>query len=376
MEIVYYPNMFMDSDHLLKSLLLTWGKVKTIVPPSQKEYIDAYLAGDIKNETHYPLETYKQIYDAAGTDILDFMVISDDERLRASEKMFDLIVNWNKDTGFYDDLKINSLDDLMGKTVEWYWFLHEKLEEELVGLMLEEQLVVNWALGEIVGYQEVGKSYMSIIAEEIKSSRKTRLITDDEFFVASKSGLNLDRLSEKTDKNQYVLISVAIPKVFIDEKTTAMLTWKEITKIRKELLPYAEPFYKEVEEYQHKINSLTQQGQDDEAFNTFCEFCERVAKSFRPFSKETGKILRVVTQSDAIGLLNGIVFPTLKLLHPDPNLAKICDTLAVSSTAGKYTLKSMFEFSGFEYLENLNRALNIERFKKTMTCLIPKSLKK
>ena len=135
--------------------------------------------------------------------------------------MFDLIVNWNKDTGFYDDLKINSLDDLTGNTVEWYWFLHEKLEEGLVGLMPEERLVVNWAPGEIVGYQEVGKSYMSIIADEIKSSRKTRLITDDEFFVASKSGLNLEKVKELTDQNQYGLISVAIPKVLIIDKIEA-----------------------------------------------------------------------------------------------------------------------------------------------------------
>lgn len=367
--------MFINSDHLLKSLLLTWGNVKTIVPPSQKEYIDAYLAGDIKNQTDYALETYKQIYDNAGSEILDFLIISDDERAGASEKMFDLIVNWNKDTGFYDDLKIHSMDDLIGKTFEWYWFFHEKLEEGLVDLMLEEQLVVNWAPNEIVAYQEVGKAYMSIIAEEIKSIRKTRLITDDEFFVASKSGLNLDVVKEKSDKNQYNLISLAIPKVFIDEETTSKLTWKDIVKIRKELLPYAEGFYSEVEEYQNKINELTQQGHDDEAFNEFCEFCERVANSFRPFSKETGKLLRIATQSEAIGLLNGIILPTIKLINPDPSLAKICDTLAVSSTAGKYKLKSMLGSSGFEYLENLNRKLNIERFKKTMTCLIPNNLK-
>ena len=126
---------------------------------------------------------------------------------------------------------------------------------------------------------------------------------------------------------------------------------------------------------QNKINELTQQGHDDEAFNEFCEFCERVANSFRPFSKETGKLLRISTQSEAIGLLNGIILPTIKLINPDPSLAKICDTLAVSSTAGKYKLKSMLGSSGFEYLENLNRKLNIERFKKTMTCLIPNNLK-
>ncbi len=91
MEIVYYPDMFITSEELLKGLVLSWGKVSTIVPPSQMKYIDAYLAGEVRSETHYALETYRKIYDVFGNSILDFTVISDDERSRASEKMFDLL---------------------------------------------------------------------------------------------------------------------------------------------------------------------------------------------------------------------------------------------------------------------------------------------
>ncbi|MBP9560958.1 MAG: hypothetical protein KBE27_03975, partial [Syntrophorhabdaceae bacterium] len=139
MELIYYPDMYITSEDLLKRLILCWGKVSTIVPPSQMSYVKAYLSGQIRSETHYPLETYKKIHDIFGDAVIDFTVISDDERIHASEKMFDLLTIWNGDTRFYDSLKITSLDNLIGKTVEWYWFLHEKLEQNLVELLLQEQ---------------------------------------------------------------------------------------------------------------------------------------------------------------------------------------------------------------------------------------------
>lgn len=366
--------MYINSDRLLKSLLLTWDNIKTIVPQSHKNYIDMYLSGHIKNETNIALETYKQIYDAAGERVIDFLVIKKKERERASDQMFDLIANWNKDTGFYDSLKINSINDLVGKWVEWYWFFHEKIEQDLVELMLEEKLVVNWAPGEIVGYKKVGKSYMSIIADEIKRSRKVRLVTDDEFYMATKAGLHLHRVSEETKNDQYQIVTLAIPKVFINDAILDKLNWKDIINIRRDLLPFSIPYYKEIEEYQNSINLLVHEGKDNEAFNKFCEFCERVAISFKPFSKEVGKILRKVTQTDAVGLLNGIILPSIKLLKPDPYFTKLCDTISISSTIGKYSLTKKHGLLGFEYLENLNRAINIKRLKKTLTCIIPKKI--
>ncbi len=375
MKIIYYPHMFLDDEILLKQLLLSWGNVETIVPSSQKEYIDAYLAGEITHETHITLELYKRIYDIAGAPIIDFLVIDDEERIHASEQMFELITKWNKDTGFYDSLRINSTEDITGETLEWYWFLHDKLERDLVELMLEEQLVVNLGPGEIVGHQEVGKAYMSIIADEIKKRRCARLVTDDEFLLAAKAGLDQYRVPDEREQDHYQLVSLAIPQVFLGEKVLRGLTWKDVVRMRQDLLPLAEAYYTEVEEYQNAINQLAGQGNDGAAFDKFCEFCERVARSFRPFAKETGKVFRLANKCDGIGLLNGIVLPTIKLLKPDPMLAKICDFAAVSSTAGQYALGKRKASSGFEYLENLNRALNLERCKKMISCLVPKSIK-
>lgn len=373
MELIYYPDMYIDSEDLLKGLILCWGKVSTIVPPSQMSYVNAYLSGQVRSETHYPLEMYKKVYDVFGNAVVDFTVISDDERTRASEKMFDLLTIWNGDTRFYDSLKITSLDNLIGKTVEWYWFLHEKLEQNLVELLLQEQLVVNWAPGEIVGYQEVGKSYMSVIADEIKLARHARLITDDPFFMAAKSGMSLKKNQTESTDRGFQLVSVAIPQVFLHKAVLKKLSWKEIRKIRQDLLPLSEKYYSDVELYQESINTLAEAGKDGEAFEKFCEFCERVALSFKPFAKEMGKFFRLVSDPQTIGLINGILLPTVKLINPDTTLSRICDLAAISSTVAQYSVPKSRPVVGFEYLENLGRHLNLKRLQKTISCLIPRA---
>jgi hypothetical protein len=376
MKIVYYPDMYIP-ENTLKTLLLCWGNVSSIVPPSIKEYNDRYLDGHSGRETNYPLETYKEILDKTGEKIVDFLVISDNERKRASEKMFDLVTNWNKNTGFYNSLKIHSIDNFIGKPVEWYWFLHEKLESPLVQLLQEERLVVNWAPGEIVGYQQVGKSYMSIIAEEIKKSRKIRLVTDDEFYLAAKSPVDLvDFSTTQKVESTYQYISLAIPQVFFHPKTIQSLSWNEVLKIRRELLPYAERYHREIEKYQKSINSLQLEGKENEAFNKFSEMCERIVNSFKPFSVETSKVLRLMKNNETLGFVTGIMLPTIKILNPYPELIQVCDIATISLASLRYGLPKILPQPGFDYLENLSRRLQIYRMKGMVTCLIPKRVKK
>lgn len=289
MEVVYYPDMYLTSERLLKQVLLCWGSVMTIMPPTQKQYFDAYLRGEVTDEVNFPIERYKAIYDIAGERLVDALEITDSERVAASEKMLNLLTKWNSDTHFYDSLKIRSIDDLIGKEVEWYWFLHEKIEWPLTQLMLEENLVVNWSPGEIIGFQEVGKSYMSVIASELKTRRDLRLITDDEYYMAAKGPASL---IADAPEGGYQLVSLAIPKVFFSEHILDDLSWQQVCRIREDLLPYASEYYASVEGYQQEINKLACADRPDEAFDKFCEFCERVTASFRPFAKEARKLMR------------------------------------------------------------------------------------
>jgi len=171
------------------------------------------------------------------------------------------------------------------------------------------------------------------------------------------------------------LVSLAIPHVFVNPGLLRKLSWKKVIKMRQDLLPLSEKYYEEIEGYQKEINNLSSENRDDEAFGKFCEFCERVALSFRPYSKETGKILRITSNPKAIGFLNGIILPSVKLLVPNAMLGKVCDIMAISSTAGLYILSDRRHLAGFEYLENLNRALRLEALKDLMTCLMPKALR-
>lgn len=374
MEILYYPSMYVDSDDLLKQLLLSWGKVSTIIPPSEKDYIDRYLSGKIKTENHARLEHYKAIYDVFGSRVVDFTVIGDKERKDASYKMLDLVSNWNQDTHFYDSLKINKIEDCIGKTFEWYWFLNEKLEHELVQLLLEEHLVANWAPGEIVGYKEVGKSYMSIIADSIKETRNARLITDDGFFLAAKSGVSTEKISRQNANEAYEVVTLAIPQVFIDTGLLHKLSWTDIKAIREDLLPFTENYYREVEEYQNQINSLTSTEKTDEAFLVFCEFCERVAESFAPLAKEKRKMKKYIGDTETVGMITGMILPAAKLTTQDPSLTAVCDIASIAVTAGMYSAPKQKKRQGFEYLENLSRKLTVSRFKNMMSCLVPKCL--
>jgi len=316
------------------------------------------------------------VWDVGGREVLGFLVVSDGERKQASERMFDLVCNWNRDTGFYESLKIQSLSDLGGKVVTWSWLLNEKLERPLVELLLEEKLVYPLGPGEITGCDEVWKSYMSILGEEIKRERDVRLITDDEFCIGAKSGVELIRAgSEKEVEEGYQLVSLAIPEVFIDEETLRMLSWEKVMEIRKDLLPFADSYHAEVESYEREINSLATVGKDEAAFEKLSEFCERVAISFRPFTKETRKTLRLARSPRMIGFINGVVLPAIKLIAPHAELAELCDIASVSSTSGHYILSRKRPLVGFDYLENLNRKLNVERLRGVVTCLIPKGLR-
>jgi len=375
MEIVYYPDMYLRSERLLKQLLLCWGTIKTIAPPTQKAYFDAYLAGKITSDRDLSIEGYKEILDHAGEKVIDFLEIKAEERRKASENMRELLTKWNADTQFYESLKIRSISDLVGKEVEWYWFFHEKLEQPLVKLMLQEHLVVNWDKGEIVGLQEIGKSYISVIAAEVQRNRNVRLITDDEFYLAAKGPAIFESQRSGEQDEGYELVSLAIPQVFLDEHVLEQLSWKDVFAIRRDLLPLSEHFYAEVESCQRKINGLAAENRSNEAFDEFCEFCERVATSFRPLAKEVGKLLRSA-DPQTLGMINGILLPAIKLALNNSDLGKVCDIAALASTAGAYAVAGPRQRIGFEYLENLGRALSIARMKKTVTSLIPKALSK
>lgn len=344
------------------------------MPQSQAEYSNDYLNGIRKDHICWPfLEEYITVLDLAGEKILDFVIISNEEKINASNKMFDLIYKWNKDTAFYNSLRINSYDDLYGIDFDnIFGLLNDKTEDSLRTLLIEEKLAVQFSSHELVCLQEVGKAYMSVIAEEIKNRRNLRIVTDDEFYLASKSGMDQVKSSSGDD---YQLISMVIPQIYLDPKIINNLTFEQIIRIRKDIKPLASNYYKDLEDYQTRINQLVINKNDQGALDLYCEFCERVCVSFLTFSKEVSKILRIANYPAILGFINGIVLPSIKILNSDPNFQRYCDYASIAVTASSYTLNRKNQI-GFEYLECLNRSIRIEDLKGTMTSIIPKSINK
>jgi hypothetical protein len=200
------------------------------------------------------------------------------------------------------------------------------------------------------------------------------MVTDDEFLLAAKSGTALQQVTTQHPQDQYQLVSLAIPQVFIGKQTLSQLTWPEIKNIREDLLPYAEAYYSEVELFQKRINDLTAAGKDDDAFDTLAEFCEKVAASFRPLAKEVNKLFRLAGETRTLGLLNGVLLPTIRLVTHNALVARICDIASISSASASYCVSSKTPTKGFDYLANLSRELTLHRVKRFISCLVPKGL--
>lgn len=371
MEILYYPSMYVESELTLKQLLLMWGKVSTIVPLSEKTAIDAYYHGTLALDEPHALDVYKSVNDLFGSSVVDFAVINDKERELTSLEMFEIIAHWNKDTGFYDSLKLPK--HFFIKPRDLGVLISDKLDMPLLQLLVEEQLVRVTQERDLLGRQQIVNSYIAIMAEVMKESRGLRLVTNDQYVIAAKSGVSLKKAS-LTEEN-YELVSLAIPQVFLEKKFLDRLTWKDIAKIREDLLPLSQGFYQEVEDYQSRINNLTSNGDDNAAFDLFAEFCERVVVSFRALSLERDKLRKFVGNADTVGMVSGFLFPSIKLIHPDPVLGTICDFGSIATTAGMYGFKKNKKAQGFDYLENMNRRLNLAHFKGMVSCLIPKGLR-
>ncbi len=376
MDILYYPNLYVSDEHTLKSLLLFWGDVRTIVPPSTKHWIESYLNG--RTNAHDPsLELVKKVNDIAGRSAVDFVVISDEERHRSTQKMMRLLDQWGADSHFFDQYRINSIDDLIGKTIEYYWFLHEKLEQPLVQRLASENLAVNVAPGEMVSFKEIGHTYMSILGEEIRTGRNLPLVTDQELLVIPRMYSQYTRaaLPNQVHYDGYQLVGLAVPDVFLGKKELGKLSFKRILEIRNDVLPLAEAYHSEISSYQGRINALANAAQEKEAFDLFLELCNRIAHSFHPFAKEYGKILRFFSRSQNITLLTGIALPTIKLLLEKADVEKVCEIAAISTTAANYYIESHNVKGGFEFLSTLNRSIRRKLLANRFHVLVPKVLR-
>jgi len=456
MNIIYYPEMLVPSEEVLKSILLSWGSLRTLVPPSQDNLVSKYLdnneeksvdefitddiiskefkaktwnkkvsipapffeSGDSlktsydsdklytfpieKKHPHGPssyhtihissnfekrLELHRKIRDLAGEPIIDSILIGKKERENASESMLNILSEWEKDTHFFNDLKLKNTGYTGDNTIirrifdnipfsskhteDCDWLYHDKIGGVLANLLREEGLLKSSG-DRLYGRPEIVNMYMSVLAEEVKNIHGGRLITNNEYCVAAKSGINNERKKEANNEEEFQLVSLAIPDVFIDKKVLKSLSWERIIKIRKDLLPLAEAYYREVEDYQERINSLSMSGKGDEACEVFCDFGARVAASFLPFAKEVTKIISLCTDVEAVGFLNGVILPAARLLNPDPEFIKAMDITSISSAAGLYYFSKNKPIIGFDYLANLNRKVSIERMKGMLTCLTPK----
>ncbi len=369
MNIVYYPDIIVSSEATLKTLLLFWYKVNTIVPLSEKFRIDAYFEKNTPDWQDPFLERYKAVLNAAGEPILDFITITEKDKEHAGNAMFDLVSEWNKDSKFYNLLKVYGDSRYHNSQLETFSVFEDKLESHLRELLLSENLLIR-NNRQLMGVPQISKSYMSLLAREIKKNHNVGIITDDEFCLALKTNAGLVPIKTENDLvNGYQVVAIDVPQIFISPKTIKDLSWKQIIRIRKDLLPFSQQYYTEIEKYQNSINMLQKQHKVQESIELLREFGERLATSFKPFSKEISSILGITNVIKSTGLITDIVIPTMMLFNPEFNRFYAIASLAITST--KYLVPKP-PAKGFDYLINLNKSLRLTRLKNSITRLIPK----
>jgi hypothetical protein len=314
----------------------------------------------------------KQINDIAGEPVLDFIVISDRERRNASRNMLYLLASWAKDTDFFQRYRINSQADSIDKEFEYYWFLYEKIERDLADKLKQEKLGVQIG-GDFITFKEIGHTYMALLANEMREQRDLPLVTNDELSIIPKLNSGLSISDGHYDGFQ--LVSLAVPEVYLKPLDLKRLSFSEILSIRKDTLPLANAYHNEIASYQKRINTLSIQGNEEEAFKLFQELCSRVALSFKPFAKECTKIFEVLSDSTKLTLATGIALPAIGLLTENDVLKKYCDISSISATATNYYVKSQNIKMGFDFLATLNRNIRHRLLLNRLNVLVPKILK-
>ncbi len=84
---------------------------------------------------------------------------------------------------------------------------------------------------------------------------------------------------------------------------------------------------------------------------------------------------KVNTNVETIGFITSIILPTIRIMQNNAQLKEYCDIVSASLMASKYALLNLPNQIGFEYLEGLNRKIQIKRMKQMITRIIPKALK-
>lgn len=115
----------------------------------------------------------------------------------------------------------------------------------------------------------------------------------------------------------------------------------------------------EINGYRSRINSLTENGEDDKAFELLCEFYERVNISFQTYFNLTKKVLRPFKIEKIQTILSGIKI----FAREFPTVLSYCDFLQFFFSLLNKNSKEKINTVGFDYLVHLDKMVKISELK-------------
>lgn len=347
-DAIVYQEFYLSSESLIRKLLLTWDTVRTIIPKEDEPFTIHHNLSETCSPLKFDFRLYEKINDAAQNEVVGYFIIPDSDRYTLLDCMFDLLHNVIKIESLYESLKWAN-----NYVATEHWLLHGRIESPLTDLLLEYKIagiLDNSALpikagnlfNEIVGNYVKNKYGFVLIGTEIKN----------EFYDAN--------LSIEKDKSllDVSTLSISLPDLYVPD-LIYKIPLNEFFKIRRDLSPLRKKYLDEINGYRSRINSLTENGEDDKAFELLCEFYERVNISFQTYFNLTKKVLRPFKIEKIQTILSGIKI----FAREFPTVISYCDFLQFFFSLLNKNSKEKINTVGFDYLVHLDKMVKISELK-------------
>jgi hypothetical protein len=347
-DAIVYQKFYLSSESYIRKLLLTWDTVRTIIPKEDKPFTIRHNLSRTCSPLQFDFKLYKKINDAAQNEVVGYFIIPDSDRYTLLDCMFDLFHNVIKIEPLYESLKWTNNFEATD-----HWFLHGRIESPLTDLFLEYKIAS--ILTHPVLTIKAGNLFNEIVGNYVKNKYGFDLIgtkIKNEFY---DNNLSIEKDKSLLDVST---LSISLPDLYVPD-LIYKIPLNEYFKIRRDLSPLRKEYLDEIKGYRSKINSLTENGEDDKAFELLCEFYERVNISFQTYFNLTKKVLRPFKIEKIQTILSGIKI----FAREFPTVISYCDFLQFFFSLFNKNSKEKINTVGFDYLVHLDEIVKVSELK-------------
>jgi hypothetical protein len=350
-NVIVYQRLYLNSESYIRKLLLTWDTIKTIIPKEFESTTNYHKHSDNCSPLQFDFNLYKKINDAAQDNVVGYFIVSESDRYKLLDSMFELLERVIKIKPLHESLKWSN-----NNIATDHWFLLGGIEKPLAELLIEYQMAS--VLTHPVLTIKAGNLFNEIVGNYIKERYGFDLVSTDvkdEFY---EKKLNISNYNNLLDIST---LSLLIPDLYIPD-IIYKISLNEFFKVRQDLNLLRREYLAEIDRYKSEINMLTNNGDDEKAFEILCEFYQRINISFQTYFNLAKKLLRPFKIEKVQTIISGI-----KILSREfPAIVTYCDFLQLFFSIFNIGSKEKINNVGFDYLIDLDKQVKLMNFKNKL----------